>query len=388
MTLTVLDLDNENKGVFPALRGAQFPPTALHELRSGALSAGHGLPVVLEPRVHLDAGRGARRGAFLRRGASRDSSRRCARRSPYMVPARAAGHAGGPSTEHEALRVVGNLVTPDGEFAPPELCAPGGDRQPHADGLQRCRAGPRASPLDARRGGRTARGRSGATRRKSTASSGERRPRLTGGRAMADWTPRRFEDRVALVTGGASGMGRETSVRLAREGAAVVVAGLPDDARGAETIAMIEAEGGRAVYVGADVSREAGLRRDGAGRRGRVRAARLLRGRGRRAACALRQRRDRAGGCQSRPQRGAPDQQAARILGARAGGQSDRRDADQPSGCQAADRAGAKAGRLSTSRPARRKFRCAAAPNTRSPKPAFGCSPAAWRWSSRRTGSA
>ena len=74
---------------------------------------------------------------------------------------------------------------------------------------------------------------------------------------MADWTPRRFEDRVALVTGGASGMGRETSVRLAREGAAVVVAGLPDDARGAETIAMIEAEGGRAVYVGADVSREA-----------------------------------------------------------------------------------------------------------------------------------
>ena len=74
---------------------------------------------------------------------------------------------------------------------------------------------------------------------------------------MADWTPRRFEDRVALVTGGASGMGRETSVRLAREGAAVIVAGLPDDTRGAETIAMIEAEGGRAVYVGADVSREA-----------------------------------------------------------------------------------------------------------------------------------
>ena len=74
---------------------------------------------------------------------------------------------------------------------------------------------------------------------------------------MADWTPRRFEDCVALVTGGASGMGRETSVRLAREGAAVVVAGLPDDARGAETIAMIEAEGGRAVYVGADVAREA-----------------------------------------------------------------------------------------------------------------------------------
>ena len=74
---------------------------------------------------------------------------------------------------------------------------------------------------------------------------------------MPDWNPRRFEGRVALVTGGASGMGRETSLRLAREGAAVVVAGLADDERGPETVALIEAEGGRAVYVGADVAREA-----------------------------------------------------------------------------------------------------------------------------------
>ena len=74
---------------------------------------------------------------------------------------------------------------------------------------------------------------------------------------MPTWNPRRFEDRVALVTGGASGMGRETGLRLAREGAAVVVAGLADDQRGPETVAMIEAEGGRALYVGADVAREA-----------------------------------------------------------------------------------------------------------------------------------
>ena len=74
---------------------------------------------------------------------------------------------------------------------------------------------------------------------------------------MPNWNPRRFEDRVALVTGGASGMGRETSLRLAREGAAVVVAGLPGDERGPETVDLIESEGGRALYVGADVAREA-----------------------------------------------------------------------------------------------------------------------------------
>ena len=67
----------------------------------------------------------------------------------------------------------------------------------------------------------------------------------------------RFEGKVAVVTGGASGMGREASIRLAREGAAVVVAGLPDDERGEETVQMIAGQGGRAIYCGADVSREA-----------------------------------------------------------------------------------------------------------------------------------
>ncbi len=66
----------------------------------------------------------------------------------------------------------------------------------------------------------------------------------------------RFGGKVALVTGGASGMGREASIRLVREGASVVVVGLPDDERGAETASLAEAEGGRAVYVGADVTKE------------------------------------------------------------------------------------------------------------------------------------
>ena len=67
----------------------------------------------------------------------------------------------------------------------------------------------------------------------------------------------RFEGKVAVVTGGASGMGREASIRLAREGAAVVVAGLPDDERGSETVQLIADQGGRAIYCGTDVSHEA-----------------------------------------------------------------------------------------------------------------------------------
>ena len=71
-------------------------------------------------------------------------------------------------------------------------------------------------------------------------------------------TTSRFQGKVAVVTGGASGMGREASIRLANEGASVIVAGLPDDDRGPETVQLIEAQGGQAAYIGVDVSREAG----------------------------------------------------------------------------------------------------------------------------------
>ena len=73
---------------------------------------------------------------------------------------------------------------------------------------------------------------------------------------MAEPRPIRFLGKVALVTGGASGMGAESSIRLAREGAAVAVVGLPDDPRGAEVVQQIREDGGQAIYVGADVSRE------------------------------------------------------------------------------------------------------------------------------------
>ncbi|MYE06735.1 MAG: SDR family oxidoreductase [Chloroflexi bacterium] len=74
---------------------------------------------------------------------------------------------------------------------------------------------------------------------------------------MADTGVQRFQGKVALVTGGASGMGAESSVRLAQEGAAVAVVGLSDDRRGDEVVKQIADAGGQAIYIGADVSREA-----------------------------------------------------------------------------------------------------------------------------------
>jgi len=66
----------------------------------------------------------------------------------------------------------------------------------------------------------------------------------------------RLENRVALVTGAASGIGRATAIRLASEGAAVVVADLQDD-KAAAVVAEIERAGGRAVAVHLDVTDEA-----------------------------------------------------------------------------------------------------------------------------------
>ena len=63
----------------------------------------------------------------------------------------------------------------------------------------------------------------------------------------------RLRDKVALITGGGSGIGREASLLFAREGAAVVVADVADDA-GRKTVGEITSSGGRATYVHADVS--------------------------------------------------------------------------------------------------------------------------------------
>ena len=65
----------------------------------------------------------------------------------------------------------------------------------------------------------------------------------------------RFEGKVALVTGAASGIGRETALRLAREGAAVVVADIQQES-GDKVVAEIKEAGGRAIFFRLDVASE------------------------------------------------------------------------------------------------------------------------------------
>ena len=63
----------------------------------------------------------------------------------------------------------------------------------------------------------------------------------------------RLKDKVALITGAGGGIGCQTALRLAAEGASIVAVDI-DEAGGLQCVAEIEARGGAATYVRADVA--------------------------------------------------------------------------------------------------------------------------------------
>jgi NAD(P)-dependent dehydrogenase (short-subunit alcohol dehydrogenase family) len=65
-----------------------------------------------------------------------------------------------------------------------------------------------------------------------------------------------FNGRVALVTGGASGIGRATGLAFAQAGTRLMLADI-DEIGGAESVALIEAGGGEAHFLPTDVSQPA-----------------------------------------------------------------------------------------------------------------------------------
>ena len=62
----------------------------------------------------------------------------------------------------------------------------------------------------------------------------------------------RLDGKVAIITGGASGLGEATARLFAQEGAAVALGDIHDQ-RGAEVVKRIEADGGKAVFQVTDV---------------------------------------------------------------------------------------------------------------------------------------
>lgn len=65
----------------------------------------------------------------------------------------------------------------------------------------------------------------------------------------------RLAGKIAIVTGGASGIGRATALRFAEEGASIVVSDI-DERGGAETSKELEQIGAKSIFVRTDVSKE------------------------------------------------------------------------------------------------------------------------------------
>ena len=73
-------------------------------------------------------------------------------RVPYLILLVELDTQKGKPTEHESLRVVANLTTPDGILAPPDMVTAHRRRLAHADGVQRRGVGVGAAAMDDRRG--------------------------------------------------------------------------------------------------------------------------------------------------------------------------------------------------------------------------------------------
>ena len=70
----------------------------------------------------------------------------------------------------------------------------------------------------------------------------------------------KLDGKVALVTGGDSGIGRSVAVHFAREGADVAILYLSEDGDARDTAGMVEAEGRRCLLIRGDARREARCR--------------------------------------------------------------------------------------------------------------------------------
>ena len=57
-----------------------------------------------------------------------------------------------------------------------------------------------------------------------------------------------MENKVAIVTGGSSGIGKKTAIKFASEGAKVIVADIQKD-EGEKTVSLIKKAGGEASFI-------------------------------------------------------------------------------------------------------------------------------------------